>query len=164
MTPKDLARGSLSRPDLFPPEFVSWVTRLIDNNPRVNPAIKSSGGSTSHGITANWSGVLLTVPGNGSTLRVPELSGASHTWTLTKVYARCETAGSGSTTIVVETMTPDANGSWSTTTTVATLTINSGDFETSATISVSVTTGDLLRIRFTSIGTAGLFTVEATGT
>jgi hypothetical protein len=128
---------------------------------------RAAGGSSSHGITAVWGGVLPSSVGSftGTTWRVPELAGASHTWTLTLAYLRCETPPTaGDTVVVIEKMSPDGDTTWATATTVATLTISGVlDYETSGVISVSVTTGDLLRIRFTTVNASGLFTVEATG-
>lgn len=146
----------------LPAWFLSGLTRFVRGNPRITVA-SSGGGANANGITANWSGVLITVPGTGTSSRVPELSGASHTWSLTKAYVRYETAGTGDTTLVIEKMSPDSDGTWSTATTVAVVTVAAGHYETTATISASVTTGDLLRVRWTAIGTTGLFTVEATG-
>jgi hypothetical protein len=138
------------------------VSRLI---PSKHAKTHKRGGSDPlpGGLTACWSGQLPTAAGTATTQRVPEIAGASGTWTITKVYFRCETAGAGTTIVVLEKMTPDADGAWSTAATVASLSLTAGHYETSATVSGSVTTGDLLRIRFTALGTTGLFTVEATG-
>lgn len=147
-------------------DFTMWLRKFLDNDRPYWAASGHTGGTStgSHGITVNWSGGIPGAASTGTTLRVPELSGASHTWTLTKAYLRIETPGVGATTVVIEKMSPDSNATWTTATTVATLTVTgASSYETTGTISSSVTTGDLLRIRFTSVSATGLFTVEATG-
>lgn len=142
-----------------------WLRRFLDNDRPYWGASGHTGTSSgAHGITATWGGSMPTALSSGTTLRVPELSGASHTWTLTKLYFRLETPGASTSTVVIEKMSPDANSTWTTATTVGTLTVTgTSSYETSATVSSSVTTGDLLRIRFTAVSATGLFTVEATG-
>lgn len=126
----------------------------------------STGGGSTKGITANWGGVLpaSTSLFTGTTLRVPERGGASSNFTLSKAYFRVEVPATGTTTVVIEKMSPDGDLAWTTAATVATLTITgTSDYEQSGSISVSVTTGDLLRIRFTAVAASGLFHVEVTG-
>lgn len=139
---------------------------LIDLKTYLEPWFRSrastAGAASTANLLANWAGVLPSIAGPGVVFRVPELTGASHTWTISKCTARIETVQVGSVVFLVE---KSAGGGAFSATTVATLTIAAAAREVSVTgLSVSVTTGDLLRIKFSVIGSTGsLYSVEAEG-
>ena len=124
----------------------------------------AGGGGTDvdpHGIIASWAGSYPLVAGPGVVWVVPEFNGASQTFTLTKATARIETSGVGTASIVFE---KSSGGGAFSAVAIVTVSITSGQNQASQTISTTVTTGDLLRIRFsTAAVTPTLYSAEIQG-
>lgn len=146
----------------------------IDINPastifigeRIRLSEPTAGVAELDGAQANllvaWGGGMPPVAGGaGATWRVPEVDGASVTFTLQSLFARVETPGSG-TSFRVE-VSP-AGGAFSPTT-VATVTIAAAAHEATVTVfpTPTITTGQLLRIVYVVTGTTGIYTVELEG-
>jgi hypothetical protein len=111
-------------------------------------------------MVATWQGDLPAAVGNGAVWRVPYLNGSSVTFTLTRAYVRVETAGAASTTVVFE---KSAAGAFSAST-ITTVTLVAADNEEEVTTSLgTVTSGQLVRIRWSALGTTGVYTCELEG-
>jgi hypothetical protein len=99
----------------------------------------------------------------GATFVVPEVEGASMTFDLTRILFRLNTPGTTSTTMHVE---KSSGGGAFSGSTVGGVTLTAGSYEGEDTTSLgSVTSGDLLRLVWDTVGTnARDYTVEVEGT
>lgn len=96
--------------------------------------------------------------------RVPEVDGQSATFVMKKALARVETPSSvGTIEVLIE---KSAGGSAFSATTLADISITATNYENSITSGLgNLTTGQLLRVNFTSIGSgAQTYSVQLTGT
>lgn len=131
-------------------DLTSFARSLLDDT---DAATARTTLGLTHQILASWAGTMPGTTGAGMVWIVPLVSGASATFALTYAKARVEvTPTSGSAQFVLEKSAGTGAFSGSPTT-VSTLTIASPNYETSDSgVAVSVTSGDLLRLRFASLG------------
>lgn len=108
-------------------------------------------GDTTKQVLAVWGGALPIATGNGQVWTVPnDTNGDPHTFTLARAYARIEDLGAEDIVFRIE---KSPGGGVFTATTVTTLTIAAGDYDvTDTTFSVSITSGNLVRIVFVDVG------------
>ncbi len=127
-----------------------------------DPIIGLSGGARLFG--AGWSGPYPLNILTGAVWKVPLVDGASVTFNLTRLVFRLENPGLGTTTVRVEKST--TTGVF-TPTTVETISLAAGAYEATDTTGLgSVTSGNLLRIVWTAVGTNArgyLVFLEGTG-
>jgi len=91
------------------------------------------------------------LPARSGMYRIPYLAGASVTYTLARASLHLETAGSSTSTLILEKSTTP--GSWIGAT-VATLTLAASATDTTVTASLgTLASGDLIRWRWTTLGT-----------
>lgn len=127
------------------------------------PGLAAGGGTAK--LLATWAGALPTALGNGLVWRVPFNSdGTTFTFTLTRAFARVESALTASISFRLE-KSGGGDVPFSPTT-ITTITIPAGDYETENTgLTTTVTSGDLLRLVYTAVylGTPN-YHVELLGT
>jgi hypothetical protein len=112
-------------------------------------------------IVAAWQGDIPAASATGAVWRVPYLDGSPATFTLSRAYARVETVGGAATSVRIE---KSAAGAFSPTT-VTTVTIAAGSNEQEVTTSLgTVSSGQLLRIVWATVGAVSPYTVELEGT
>src|SRR4051812_48069257 len=122
-------------------------------------------GATTHLFGAGWTGPYPLNILTGAVWKVPLVDEVSTTFDLTRALFRLETPGTTSTVVRIE--KSSGGGAFSgSPTTITTLTLTSGSYETTDTTGLgSVTSGDLLRIVWVSVGTnARGFLVAVEGT
>lgn len=149
--------------------WLQWLRRKLElDEPEFLVSMRpaATGGASAHTLIALWEGESLpAVPSTwGGVWRIPYIEGVSTTFTLNRALLRVETpASSGSYVVVIEKSVGGASFSAVTVTTL-TLTAGSNQIEDSA-LSVSITSGELVRIRFSAVGNGGqTFTVQLEGT
>ena len=121
----------------------------------------AGGGTTA--LVAEWFGTLPDTPGAGLVFRVPYLAGVSVDFDLERALLRVETPGSTST--VAEVQSSPGGGAF-TPTTLVTLTVAASAYEDEDVSALgTVSSGDLFRIEWTSIGTSAAdFLIQLEGT
>jgi hypothetical protein len=121
------------------------------------------GDDTTRVFGAGWAGPYPLNVLAGATWKVPEVEGTSMTFDLTRILFRLETPGTSSTTVHVE---KSSGGGAFSGSTVGTVTLTAGTHEGTDTTSLgSVSSGDLLRIVWDTVGSGArgyLVTVEGT--
>jgi phage baseplate assembly protein gpV len=111
-------------------------------------------------MVATWQGDVPASAGNTAVWRVPYKDGAALTFNLSRAYARVETAGSQSTVIQVQASPAGAFVA----TTITTLTIAAAGNEVEVTVGLgTISSGQLLRVAFSSVGVSAPYTVELEG-
>lgn len=113
-------------------------------------------------VLATWGGTLPATTGTGQVWRVPYASdGSSYTFSLVRAFARLDDPVGGTVTFRIE---KSAGGGAFSPTTVTTLTIAAGDYDDEDTsFTVSVTSGDLLRIAFVAVSGTPIYSVQLIG-
>lgn len=111
-------------------------------------------------VLALWQGSLPGSAGAGAVWRVPEVNATGLVFALSFAYLRLETAGAGTTTVQLQKQT--GIGPW---TTITTLSVAAGAREDTDTTGLgSVSSGDLLRINWTALGSSGSpYTIQLEG-
>jgi hypothetical protein len=114
-------------------------------------------------ILACWAGALPTSVGNGLVWRVPyDSDGGSFTFALARAFARIEATHTAGVAFVLE-KSPGGDVPFSASA-ITTVTISAGDYEAEDTsVSDSVDSGDLLRLRFGAVGASTNYQVELLG-
>jgi hypothetical protein len=104
-------------------------------------------------MLAAWSGTMPAAIGAGVVWKVPKVSGATATFLLGFAIARVELTPIGSSAQFVLEKSAGGGAFSGAPTTVSTLTIAPAGYEASDTgVALSVSTGDLLRLRFAALG------------
>jgi hypothetical protein len=121
------------------------------------------GGGGPRQLVALWEGLLPIAAESGPVWRIPRIAGSSVTFNLTSAFARIENPGAGATTVLIE---RSPGGGAFTATAIATLMIAASSYEDTDTPTATVTSGELVRIRWTALGAAdpSLYTVQLEGT
>ncbi len=134
-------------------DLSSFIRTLLDDSTAATA--RATLGIPSSAATTNMLGLLYgPMPGStgpSSMYRVPFLAGASVTFTLSRASLHLETAGSSTTTVIVE--KSSTTGSF-VAVPVATLTLASSATQADVTSSLgTISSGDLVRWRWTALGT-----------
>jgi hypothetical protein len=136
-----------------------------DHESRIRKMEANPGGSAASArpFGFGWFGPYPLNIIQGATFVVPEVEGASMTFNLTRILFRLNTPGTTSTTMHVE---KSSGGGAFSGSTVGGVTLTAGSYEGEDTTSLgSVTSGDLLRLVWDTVGTnARDYTVEVEGT
>lgn len=159
------------KPFDFPPEAHTHVAADIDSEAATSgyvlkadgvggaswaaDATGGGGGSGTPKMVAVWSG--HTPPRKtgawGGVWRIPEVFTGAATFDLSQLTFRMETPPNTAYTLVVEKSASGGTPSWST---VKSITLAADDYEQAETTSLgTVDSGELLRVRFTAIGSGG---------
>lgn len=140
----------------------SSASPVFANGDPVTLTFERTGDAGAPGVTptrqflANWQGTVPSVLGNGVVLVVPKVEGASATFDLSYAKARVELLPTGAGTSFVIEKSAGGGAFSGSPTTVSVLTVAAGTYEVEDTgVSASVSTGDLLRIRYASLGGLG---------
>lgn len=114
-------------------------------------------GAPTKQILAAWAGTMPVALGNGLVWVVPQINATTATFSLSYAIARVETTPLGSSAQFVLEKSSGGNSAFSgSPTTVSTLTIAPADYRNEDTgVSLSVSSGDLLRLRFAALGGLG---------
>lgn len=140
------------------PLLAPWIP------PKQQP--KGAAGGTSKRLTVSWCGSVPTAVGAVAVWEVPyNPDGSSATFHLERAMMRIETPGSGSTTAVIESAA-GGDVAFASATTEASLAIAAAHYQASSSgLTGTVSSGDLLRLRFTAVGGSGAdFSATLVGT
>lgn len=150
----------LSRPDLFPEQFLSWLRRFISDNSliHVSPAQGGGGGGTTTAkrhLIFNWQYQKEPgAPGAGGIWETPTIAGASVNFTMTKVYVVFSNIVAGANTIKLQRSTD--GGVTFVDIASSTVTVSLGRTGT-ATVSQAISSGDLIQVFWNAIADVSNF-------
>ena len=126
---------------------------------------KGAGGGTSRRLTVSWTGTVPAAVGAETVWEVPyNPDGSVATFHLARAMMRVETPGSGATTAVMESAA-GGDVAFASATTEASISIAAAHYEGSSSgLTGTVSSGDLIRLRFTAVGATGSdFSATLTG-
>jgi hypothetical protein len=159
ITSAKIADGTIVDADISASAAIVATKLNIDANPAhyldgTGHWTVPAGTTPNPNMLARWFGAMPgSLPASSGMYRVPFFAGAARTFTLSRASLHLETAGSSATTLVVEKCTP--SGGVFVAVLVATLTLAAAATDVAVTTSLgSVASGDLIRWRFTALGTS----------
>lgn len=126
---------------------------------------KGAAGGTGRRLTASWTGTVPSAVGAVAVWEIPyNPDGSSATFHLARAMMRVETAGAAATTAVIESAA-GGDVAFASATTEASLSIAASHYEGSSSgLTGTVSSGDLIRLRFTAVGASGSdFSATLTG-
>ncbi len=163
---RELANNALSRPDQFPPAFLTWLRRFVSDNTliHVSKGQGAGGGGTvsvPH-IQVLWEGQNLpSTIGPNNIWVLPKLNAVSVNFGMVTLTATVVTPGTGTYTVKAQYST-NAGVTWAD---IASVSLAPGVVTNHTTFAaVALSSGTLVRINWTALGGgANIYTVQLEG-